>query len=308
MMNSISQIKTNLQRIPIKATSLKQVERWCNYEERCIYIKYNNISEKRFKQLISLYDFLRSKQIHTPVIFDFSIPNREILMEDLGEDTIAKKIGLESEKIISGVKVTLVNMSNILSEKDGIDLSIMNFLEIQKKLMFAFNAINISMLNDKFHLRDMLESLIQLADTVANLPKSLSHHDFRTHNLFFHNNNITLIDLDELCYAPIYYDLVSFLNDPNLVLPENKKVKIRQELVSAVDHDKYYGCSLFNNLYSLGAYITIFENMRKTKQIQNNQRYINPIIHELSSLAKVYVQDYKLQKFLYQVTKVIDYV
>lgn len=278
----------------------KTVERRVAQGKPRIWVQYTGITPEKFEQILFNYSLLRLHQIMTPEIYVQNSSTFQVVMQDLGSEAITSELVKDGQKILPKVKDTLTRLMRI-QESPEIALPIMGFLEIQKRVMFAYEWTNRVMLNSTYNLKSILPSLIRMAEQVSRIPKSLSHNDFRSQNLFFTENQIYLIDLEHLCFGPIFYDLASFLNDPNLAGLELDW--LADELFAEFGEVGYRACSFFNNFYALGTYQFILDKLEELDRKHEFDRYIrftlNRLFNETRNLSEPVLED-----FIFQLAKV----
>lgn len=183
---------------------------------------------------------LNSAQVDVPTIFDMDPAKGLILLEDLGDITLLRRLqdvsNAEVERhLYQRVIDSLVHLQVHASpkkKKANIDAYKLRF--DHEKLMwevhFTIENFYQSHLKREFRKKDfdlMVESFSEICEFLANEPLVLTHRDFHSRNIMVvpqqdGEERLVMIDFQDARLGPAQYDLASLLKDSYYQLEESQ--------------------------------------------------------------------------------------
>jgi len=192
--------------------------------------------DEDFDRYISIGEFLHGTGLQTPRIFSYSRQEYAILMEDLGNSIIYKKIsGRENTDLFNDIYGRIVDALALFQTRGtlavkarGNDLGIRIFSYdylrwetsyFMKNFLENFCGLSAleSELGNEFDL---------LAGEVFSQPKIFMHRDFQSQNILEHEGRIRFVDFQGARLGPLAYDIMSLLRDPyiNISIPQKNEL------------------------------------------------------------------------------------
>jgi aminoglycoside/choline kinase family phosphotransferase len=150
---------------------------------------------------------------------------------------------------------------------------------------------------------------LKIASILAQQPRVLTHRDYHSRNLMWHQGRLHVIDFQDARLGPCQYDLASLLYDSYVVLPADLRAALlsyylerKAVLDGPLDYEHFmhifdYMC-LQRNLKALGTFafqIAVKQNLRYTSAISPTLGYIqhhlsrHPELAPLTELLEAYL-------------------
>ncbi len=172
--------------------------------------------------------FLRNK-VSVPHIINVSPSRGMILLEDLGDLTLEKKILAVKDlnEIKSYYQQSLKELAKIhyKATEDKTDFSGIHIEFNTKSFLIEMNLTLTHILKDLCKLKvDALQEKIlendfrQICQRLDREPKLICHRDYHSRNLMLKDSKIYIIDFQDARMGPVQYDLVSLLRDSYVLL------------------------------------------------------------------------------------------
>ncbi|MFH1874554.1 MAG: phosphotransferase [Pseudomonadota bacterium] len=228
--------------------------------------------------------YLKNIGIKVPQAFVYSKKNNLIILEDLGDDLLARKVentDQDQQKIWYQKAIDLlVELQTKTAKPDQVgciafqrsfDAYLLNW-EFDHFLEYGIEC----RLNKKISDSDkniLVEQMHQITEEIANLPYGFTHRDFQSTNIMVKENELYLIDFQDALLGPRVYDLVALLRD--------SYVELSTELVE--DLLKYYAKKQGVDFNLLQKEFDLVTCQRKLKdagrfvyidQVKNNPKYL----------------------------------
>lgn len=246
--------------------------------------------EQNIERQIRLTNDLVQKGIKVPSVYSHNPNRREVLLEDLGDQTFKSWLPAKSDSDIDAM------ISAILSELEKFQFSgvsssdkVFNYDVLRWETSYFLQRFvkricgideDFSELKDEFH---------KLAEEVDGLPKVLMHRDFQSENIMIHNGEPWFIDFQTAHSGPPFFDLVSFLRDPYTALPKEIVSKQSEEYLRILGNKfsmnseqckrAFILCGLQRHMQALGAYGFL-------SKIRGKEQFINHVPAALELLAE----------------------
>jgi hypothetical protein len=193
--------------------------------------------EKHDYEFYSIAQYFQKNKIRVPHIYDVNVKKGYILQEDLGDLTLLNHLaeiqntedefGLYKQCIdilINIQKTTFAKEKNKFISERAFD---------PKKYIFEFNHchdyfINKLLKSDQTaETKNIFFSFYQdISLHLSSLPRVVTHRDFHSRNLMWHNGELVVIDFQDARMGPLFYDLVSLLDDCYYSLNSQNKPKL----------------------------------------------------------------------------------
>lgn len=236
---------------------------------------------------------LHSMNIAVPEVIDFDPKQGIILLSDLGDETLLKRLEKVSRRRDQTVwfkcAIDLLVAMQSRATKDKADIDAYGLYFDEEKLMWEVNFTLTHFYNgalareipDK-EKKLILDQLSKICKTLSSQPWYFTHRDFHSRNIMVHEERLFMIDFQDARMGCCQYDLASLLRDSYYQLDEEHI----EELV------EYYYRQLFGKAkpgVSISRFIEIFDLM----SIQRNFKAIG-------SFASFYNkrQDVRYLKFI----------
>lgn len=244
------------------------------------------------ENIVSLSDVYNKNRIRVPNIYKV-LKNRIILFEDLGDISLqryyAKSNSAAKKKILKDLADILLKVRSI-SPKNG--RGILNRKRMKWELDFFFDNFILKIFPG-FSDIDLIKDEFRVLVSEISIEFVFAHRDFHSRNIFFHNDELYLIDFQDSLVAPEYYDLVSVAFDSYMTLRTREYFfKLFSEIYGHVDFEQLYLTALQRNLKALGTFgFQIFsnKNLSYKKYIKRTLKHIlgNPFINKFSQIKGI---------------------
>ncbi len=247
------------------------------------------------------FSFAEEHGLPSPRILVRSPELRTLMVEDLGTETLQQAIRSGRTELLREAVDLLLQMARLPEEA----LAAYPALSQRRFQMHA-------LLSEGEYFRRMYihrylgrpqenphligAHLLSLCCRLAESPYALMHRDFHSQNLLVlpEAPHVRMIDLQNLCWGPALYDLVSLLRDPYLEIPPELETELREYFFqqhpvfsrwSPANREKlYYLTAIQRHLQTLAAFVYL-------AQVQGKEEYRNyiPIARQraLEALEKV---------------------
>lgn len=185
----------------------------------------DNPSEKEVGShpFLSVQQFLQSKDIIVPKIYDHHLRKGYILQEDLGDVTLLQHLSTHgsagSEKeIYKKIVDQLIHLHKI-PQSEVANPHLFNlkfdFEKVMDETRFTFKYfINFFLKNTSEKLVEELDVLFMpIMERIAAKPMVITHRDFHSRNIMVKNDEFIFIDFQDARWGLPQYDLVSLLED-----------------------------------------------------------------------------------------------
>lgn len=247
--------------------------------------------DEDFDRYISIGIFLNALKLQTPGILSFARSEYSILMEDLGNDIIYKKmlgkenseLFLETYRRIADALALFQTKATLAINADGNTLGVRIFTYDYLRWETTYFMKNFL---ENFCGLSSLEKELEvefeaLAKDVFAQPKVFMHRDFQSQNILELDDRIRFVDFQGARLGPVGYDIMSLLRDPYLDIPVSRKEELLKFYFSKLleygasdacglkeeDHSAFrrytVAAGLQRSMQALGAYT--FLSMKKGK-------------------------------------------
>lgn len=255
---------------------------------------------------LSVQNFLYSRGIAVPQVFDHNLGKGYLLQEDLGNDTLINILGglsskEEEREIYKKIIDKLVMLHRILpGEIKNPNLFQLKFDE--KKLMdetrFTLKYfINFFLKNNNEEFNLQLENLFQpIMQRLASEKMVITHRDFHSRNIMLKNNELYFIDFQDARWGIPQYDLVSLLEDCYYDLDEDNKMFLKRYYLENIGLENLSQKSneRFDLLYQDMTIQRVFKAVGSFCYIYNwrkDERYLKYIGFAMEKLRKVMMKN-----------------
>ena len=175
---------------------------------------------------IEVQSHLKNAGVDVPQVIDFDAARGFILLEDLGDVTLLRKLQDVSsqdverhlyERVIDSL-VDLQANASPRDEKNKIAAFGLHFDETKLLWEIQFTVEHFYSIYLKRRISDEDMAVIQsgfreICATLAAQPKVLTHRDFHSRNIMVFGERFVMIDFQDARMGPREYDLVSLLKD-----------------------------------------------------------------------------------------------
>lgn len=270
-------------------------------------------------RFLDVQDFLFNNGVRVPVVYDSLLNRGYILEEDLGDETLLKKLATINDKkeeysiyqdvldiLVSIQKIdeNLVNSSKLFTESFDVT-KLMSEVEFSTKFFIdCFLKIKDEGLKEAIH-----QCYRPICEKLASAKMLLTHRDFHSRNIMVHNDDNIVIDFQDARMGIPQYDLVSLLEDCYYKIDDANKEKLIDYYISKINlsyiqqtndqfQDQYNAMALQRVFKAIGSFAYIYEGRKDLRYIKyigyamerlKHYLFKNPDYNELRKiLFKVY--------------------
>jgi aminoglycoside/choline kinase family phosphotransferase len=170
---------------------------------------------------LEVRDLLAGAGVRVPSVYLDKTDRGWLLLEDLGDDTLANYLAREPSKKTEIYKRAVADLAAaqqclaLLPSDSVVRARVFDhdllLWEIQHFREWGLSARGIELGAEDRTTFDALAE--RLAAKIASWPKVFVHRDYQSRNLMVNEGNITWIDFQDALLGPRVYDLVALLND-----------------------------------------------------------------------------------------------
>lgn len=167
--------------------------------------------------------YLRNHRIPVPEILGYDPVKRQIFLEDLGDETVEKRIrALSSEKKLELYRKAIGLLADFQALTRSPDTACIAFQRSFDQTLYQWEFDHFleygieSRLQKKVASEDrqlFAAETGKISRVLSDLPRVLTHRDFQSRNLMLQGETLRLIDFQDALLAPPHYDLVALLRD-----------------------------------------------------------------------------------------------
>lgn len=257
---------------------------------------------------INVSRYLEKLGVKVPHIYCFSDENHLMILEDLGDELMAKVVGDADDDVrVSYYKRAI----DLLVDMQAKTLGSHKFECVA--LQRSFDTVLYNWEFDHFleyGIKERLDKEISqedkevfisqtrnISDTLSHLPYGFTHRDFQSRNILIVKKDMYLIDFQDALMGPQAYDLVSLLRDSYVKLSDD----LLKELLSYYCSKKGIDLSTFKKQFDLiavqrklkdaGRFVFIEKvknNPNFLKYIPNSLGYVKEALEGMPEYAPLY--------------------
>ena len=250
-----------------------------------ILISYPCELKKRFNSFISMQNLLNQKGILVPKIFFISEKKGLLLMEDLGNLSLEQFYFKHHKLTYYELAIDqLLYFQNKL--KDHIFEKNFTFSQSLHEMIIAYQQFHFSFLeSEKTNLFEEFQNISQKLSSQELVP---SHRDFHSRNLHVQKDQIYMIDFQDAGLYPVYYDLISLIEDVYVPLSENERSTLMryysEKTNQPIDFVLWHTTACQRLFKAIGSFMS-FYNLREQRA---HLKYVVPALKKVeSSLIKL---------------------
>ncbi len=192
-----------------------------------------------WNDFIAMRQALSDMGLPVPALFHADHEERRALLEDLGDDTLFRRIETSPKKKMPMLRAALdllITWQRAMWKRKRFDTPADSRSFTQSLFMEEFYHFYEYLIEKRIYhpswrnLWPKLERRVtRIARELAHAPYLVAHRDFQSKNLMFTSRGLFLIDFQDALQAPLVYDLVALLRDSYVTLSE-------EELLHLLDH------------------------------------------------------------------------
>lgn len=215
---------------------------------------------------INVARYLSSHQIPVPRVYHYDSENRLMILEDLGDDLMARRVENAGDSArIEWYKKAIDLLSSLQQKTKGdsgsecvalkrsFDATLLNW-EFDHFLEYGIEAkLNLKM--DPADLKIFKDETRAITAKIEKMPYGFTHRDFQSRNILVRDGALNLIDFQDALLGPYIYDLVALTRDSYVKLSN----KVLEELV------KYYSSKMGLSFDKVAADFNLVTVQRKLK-------------------------------------------
>jgi aminoglycoside/choline kinase family phosphotransferase len=264
--------------------------------------------------------YLSSKGIPVPALFCDDSLHGFVLLEDLGDVTLQDALQGAGREQMAGaytealdILLTLQRPASMAPRGSCVAFCLAFDVD---KLMWELDFFLTHMIKQlccrQLKLADeaaLRGQFWKISSRLALQPRVLTHRDYHSRNLMWHQGQLRVIDFQDARLGPCQYDLASLLYDAYVVLPSDLRETLLayylERKASADGHQNHEGFRLIfdymclqRHLKALGTFAfqtVVKQNQRYTSAIPTTLGYIqdtlakHPELHQLMKLLEEYL-------------------
>ncbi|MCF7847304.1 MAG: phosphotransferase [Kiritimatiellales bacterium] len=237
-----------------------------------LLLEYTAVEPMVERQIV-LTEILRRNDLPVPQIYSHNPAKRQMLLEDLGDESLRIWCQTHSVEEIAHMLKTVLDLLIDFQWTDTDDSPYPRDKPFDKTVLrwessYFMERCVYRIFGLKEFCQPRVEALgrefRQLADTVSGFPRNLMHRDFQSSNVMIHQGKPWVIDFQAARHGPCFYDAASMIGDPYLCLPHHLRKELeRHYLAIASDRlNMTFGesqqalvlCGMQRHMQALGAY------------------------------------------------------
>lgn len=267
--------------------------------------------EQNIERQAVLTESLLAVGVNVPEIFLHDRNKREVLLEDLGDQTFRHWLQGKQEVDID-LMLNKIFQQLHLFQNSEIDIrdKVFNYDVLRWETAYFLQRFvqRICGVNEDFS--DLKKEFHKLAGEVDALPKTLMHRDFQSENIMIKEETPYFIDFQAAHHGPVFFDLVSLLADPYTDLPADLIKKHKTEFFSHLSkrfhmteeacERAYILCGLQRHMQALGAY----GFLAKIRGKEEFLKYVPSALEHLRTEVEVFKEEFPvLHKLVNEIRK-----
>lgn len=270
---------------------------------KCVGIVNKNLDENR--AFIGFGKTFLENCMNVPEIYSVAKDDGSYLLEDLGDETLAKRVNSDwetgaAEKIALYEKAIEHLVRFQVNMRDKIDYKLCyQYNEFgEENIAYDINYFKERFLNvfykSSINQNELSADLDFLKDKILELPRDyFLYRDFQSRNIMLHNNDLYFIDFQSGRRGALLYDVASLLYNAKANIPQNIREQLLEYYIETaskktnIDSEKYksyfWYFVMIRILQALGAYgfVGIIKNKPKfLESIPYALKNINFVLNE----------------------------
>jgi len=186
--------------------------------------------------------------LYVPTIHAMNLQHGFLLLEDIGEKSLAVVTEARDSEVNAYYERCIAQLPAVASVR-GTALGPLPVFD-KAFMMNELERTHTWLLKDYFNCdesmlaraQDWFESICARVDSMTKVGV---HRDYHSRNIFFHNEQVVLIDFQDAVLAPWPYDLVSLIEDSYQMLSQ----PLREHLLHVSYERLEHGCHTFVDFY-----------------------------------------------------------
>lgn len=228
---------TNVERLTGDASTRRYYRVHCSKKSYVVCL--DNPSDDGFNAFVASQSFFESKGVRVPKVFHTDLKKGYILEEDLGDETLLKKLAeintaKEELEVYERIVDELVKFHTIpVKELEGTHIAKQKF-DFEKLI----NEIDFTVdyfvekflgIKDEDFKRSIIEEFYPVCRRLSEQKMVCCHRDFHSRNIMFKDGELIVIDFQDARLGIPQYDLASLLEDCYYDLaPDNRAALMKR--------------------------------------------------------------------------------
>jgi N-acetylmuramate 1-kinase len=268
-----------------------------------------------FFRFVRISNYLEKKGVNVPQIHCIDENSSQMLIEDLGDNTLLQVVQNDRDQIKIVYPIVLDSLAQL--QKSSLeDESVHGDVQLNQALENRnFGLLDIRWETEYFSheflsgylgvkpnlIEDLIPYFDELANKVSDHSRGFMHRDFQSQNLMIKDFRLFQIDFQGARNGSIYYDLASVLWDPYVELSLKEVEFYFESYCSKVGWNKREAWSLFLQaslqrlMQALGAYA--FLSLKKGKVEFKN--WVAPGLRQLRQVLEI--SDWEGRELLFEI-------
>lgn len=199
------------------------------------YILMDSPLSEKPKEFVKVDKLLRKHRVNAPKIYAKDLRHGFLLLEDLGAMTLSQAIKDKTMAHDLYIKAldTLIHLQKSVKEYSQLPLAYNQMFQ-ENQLFIDYYAPYIRKIALSKTAKDEFNQIWRkLFLDIKKLPRAIVLYDYHLDNLMLkEDGTIGLLDFQDALCGPIFYDLISFLEDERLPLPKAQRKSLLQHYLA----------------------------------------------------------------------------
>lgn len=254
---------------------------------------------------VAIDRYLKELDLPVPEILLYEEKEGVLILEDLGDMTLEKKIrGLPESDVEDWYRSSIDLLiqfqkktgegSRCLAHQRSFDATLLNW-EFDHFFEYGIEArLGIRIPHED--LESMRRHASQITEFLAGLPQVLVHRDFQSRNLMVQDGGLRLLDFQDALMGPMPYDLVALLRDSYIKLSSGSVSRLMDyfldnEKIETREFQKMFDwMTIQRKLKDAGRFVYI-------DRVKGNPSFLKHIPNSLTYVREAFERQPELERF-----------
>jgi len=179
--------------------------------------------DTEFARGVAIGRFLAERDLGAPAVLDVHLPERVLLLEDVGATDLQAVYGSRRPQVYDKVVDLLLRLQDATDNAcpEAVDRALDRSQLAWETDYFREHFLRGHCGLNQEALTALDAGFTALGDAVATQPMVLIHRDFQSQNILFEEGRVRLVDVQGMRLGPLGYDLASLVWDPYVDLGDD---------------------------------------------------------------------------------------
>ena len=264
------------------------------------------------------HEILNQKGIRVPKILNINHEHKTIIEEDLGDDTLLRHLVGANEDVIKSeyqkVIDTIIKLFDVRSESSKhqkIFDRAFDFEKLSSEMEMTVEFFLEKYLNTSTELSrnpEFMKEIHQICEELESSPRVFCHRDLHSRNVMVKDGEQYLIDFQDARMGPIFYDLVSLLEDCYFSLGPKLRESLYLYFMSKIegafeikDYKRLYNLSAIQRIFkALGSFAYFYVDKGDDRYLKYIGIGVDRLLEILKEVGDFPAFEHTLQKSFYE--------